>query len=230
MNSKAKGCWPFVVVAGFLALGSAPAWACDTAHCDKIVLAENSDSQAGAAAEPAAAKSSRRGRHHAHHSSRSHSERRVAKSSASESAAVDRKEAKSGDSNSGLSPAVANAKAQIVTSGDDTTPPPAAATADSTPAVAPDPGVTPAAVSVSDGAPASDGSFMVVAADELNDLDRAAESDGPGARILRPLPTAPHFANSSSDDTWSQTSMIGKVFIMFGGFLTLASAARMFFA
>jgi hypothetical protein len=37
-------------------------------------------------------------------------------------------------------------------------------------------------------------------------------------------------AVSSSDSTWDQTSLIGKIFIAFGGLLTLASAARMFMA
>ena len=36
---------------------------------------------------------------------------------------------------------------------------------------------------------------------------------------------------AAPDDTlWSQTSLIGKIFIAFGGLLTVASAARMFIA
>jgi hypothetical protein len=36
---------------------------------------------------------------------------------------------------------------------------------------------------------------------------------------------------TSRDNTaWDQTSLIGKVFIAFGGLLTMASAARMFMA
>jgi hypothetical protein len=228
MKCKANGCWPFVVIAGFLALGTAPAGACDTARCDKIVLAENSDPQAATAAGSTATRHGRRGRHHAHHSSRSHSEKRVAaKSSASDKAAADRKTTKSADGD--LSPAVANAKAQMGTTGDDATPSPATAAINGAPAAAPDSDASPAPIALSDDAPAADGSF-VVAADQLNDLDRAAEADKPGPRILRPVPTTPHFSNANSEDTWSQTSMIGKVFIMFGGFLTLASAARMFLA
>ena len=37
-------------------------------------------------------------------------------------------------------------------------------------------------------------------------------------------------AVSTDDSAWSQTSLIGKIFIAFGGLLTLASAARMFMA
>ena len=35
---------------------------------------------------------------------------------------------------------------------------------------------------------------------------------------------------STDDSAWGQTSLIGKIFIAFGGLLTLASAARMFMA
>jgi hypothetical protein len=34
----------------------------------------------------------------------------------------------------------------------------------------------------------------------------------------------------NSDSSWDQASLIGKVFIAFGGLLTFASAARMFMA
>jgi hypothetical protein len=74
---------------------------------------------------------------------------------------------------------------------------------------------------------------QVVAADQLNDVDRALrESKAP----VVPLATAsaePVTAGSvakSSDNTWDQTSLIGKIFIGFGALLTMASAARMFMA
>jgi hypothetical protein len=68
---------------------------------------------------------------------------------------------------------------------------------------------------------------QLVAADQLNDLDRAAQPDAtPPSTVGQPTgivaALAPH------DDTWSQTSLIGKIFIAFGGLLTAASAARMF--
>jgi hypothetical protein len=40
----------------------------------------------------------------------------------------------------------------------------------------------------------------------------------------------PVMASSNESSTWDQTSLIGKIFIAFGGLLTLASAARMFMA
>lgn len=82
-----------------------------------------------------------------------------------------------------------------------------------------------------DPTPATDDDSQVVASDQLNDLDRAAEVDQkPASKILRPTSQTAQAASASSDDAWSQTSLIGKIFIGFGGLLTLASAARMFIA
>jgi hypothetical protein len=78
---------------------------------------------------------------------------------------------------------------------------------------------------------------QVVAADQLNDVDRAlqeskqaaapvamASSDAPAASA------APVTASRNESNTWDQTSLIGKIFIGFGALLTMASAARMFMA
>jgi hypothetical protein len=84
----------------------------------------------------------------------------------------------------------------------------------------------------------------LVAADELNDVDRALSENGnddkdkaaPSATLAMaaaqaPAPAQTQAAAVSTDDSaWSQTSLIGKIFIAFGGLLTLASAARMFMA
>ena len=94
--------------------------------------------------------------------------------------------------------------------------------------------------------PAPAANMELVAADELNDLDRAlsdAKSEekteqkparAPDKPALAPtvamaMAQAPA-AVASSESTWDQTSLIGKIFIAFGGLLTLASAARMFMA
>ena len=82
----------------------------------------------------------------------------------------------------------------------------------------------------------------LVAADELNDVDRAlseAKSEekpalAPEKPVLAPtvalaMAQAPATV-SNSDSPWDQTSLIGKIFIAFGALLTLASAARMFMA
>jgi hypothetical protein len=78
---------------------------------------------------------------------------------------------------------------------------------------------------------------QVVAADQINDLDRAlheAKAPAPAQAIaLAETPAAPSgpvMASSKVDSAWDQTSLIGKIFIGFGALLTMASAARMFMA
>jgi hypothetical protein len=83
---------------------------------------------------------------------------------------------------------------------------------------------------------------LVVAADQLNDVDRTLhEGDAPAANtVVAPAantvvasadpPAAPVTASSQESSTWDQTSLIGKIFIGFGALLTMASAARMFMA
>ena len=82
----------------------------------------------------------------------------------------------------------------------------------------------------------------VVAADEVNDVDRAmatratAPATAPAALALasvdRPEPVTTGQAASAHDDAsgWARASLIGKIFIGFGGLLTLASAVRMLIA
>jgi hypothetical protein len=83
--------------------------------------------------------------------------------------------------------------------------------------------------------PAADS--QVVAADQLNDVDRALHEGQPPAPTMAlasaeaPVaPAAPVMASSQESSTWDQTSLIGKIFIGFGALLTMASAARMFMA
>jgi hypothetical protein len=79
----------------------------------------------------------------------------------------------------------------------------------------------------------------LVAADQLNDVDRALSENtndkdkAPSATLAMAVAQAPaqtQAAVSTDDSAWGQTSLIGKIFIAFGGLLTLASAARMFMA
>jgi hypothetical protein len=79
--------------------------------------------------------------------------------------------------------------------------------------------------------PATDG--QVVAADQLNDVDRALQQSRPLALAAAEPPTVPatpSLASSKEESTWDQTSLIGKIFIGLGALLTMASAARMFMA
>ncbi|MBS0528997.1 MAG: hypothetical protein JSS22_06370 [Proteobacteria bacterium] len=94
--------------------------------------------------------------------------------------------------------------------------------------------------------PATAAAADVVPSDELNDVDRAlaenkqatpeaatptlamASIDSPASATSAGTTTGQSATNE--DSAWNQTSLIGKIFIAFGGFLTLASAARMFIA
>jgi hypothetical protein len=78
---------------------------------------------------------------------------------------------------------------------------------------------------------------MVVAADQLNEIDRTLQESPPAAAtqamaaVEAPVaPAAPVMASSSVNSAWDETSLIGKIFIGFGALLTMASAARMFMA
>ena len=134
--------------------------------------------------------------------------------------------ANDGDNSTEIPPAVANANAQL---GSADTPTGAAAKA-----------MTARASNIvqnppdnaADAQPAADS--QVVAADQLNDLDRALQEAKPPIKLASAetpaAPAAPVVASSNESSTWDQTSLIGKIFIAFGGLLTLASAARMFMA
>jgi hypothetical protein len=76
------------------------------------------------------------------------------------------------------------------------------------------------------GASADNGT-LVVASDQLNDVDRTLQEGSPLSATANPQP-APVATSESS--TWDQTSLIGRIFIAFGALLTMASAARMFMA
>jgi len=81
--------------------------------------------------------------------------------------------------------------------------------------------------------PPEDSNLQVVAADQLNEVDRALSeekpADKPTLTLARATIDAPAVV-SEDNTTWDKTSLIGKIFIAFGGLLTMASAARMFMA
>ena len=132
-----------------------------------------------------------------------------------------------GGQSSALPPAVANANAQLAS----TEPP----TGNAAKAMSARPGDI---VQAAPAQPAVDG--KIVTADQLNDVDRALRetppASAPAAATLTmaaaETPPAPAAAVAApgSDNTWDETSLIGKIFIGFGALLTMASAARMFMA
>jgi hypothetical protein len=83
-------------------------------------------------------------------------------------------------------------------------------------------------------APAAD--TQVVAADQLNEVDRALQEQPANSQTTVALAPTKQVAQvatqaaANDTSTWDQTSLIGKIFIAFGALLTIASAARMFMA
>jgi hypothetical protein len=76
----------------------------------------------------------------------------------------------------------------------------------------------------------SDNETILVAADQLNDVDKALHESNPPAPAAANPPPAAAAAATAESSVWDQTSLIGKIFIGFGALLTMASAARMFIA
>ena len=145
-----------------------------------------------------------------------------------------------------LASSVANAKAQLLDNHPTTgnaaplTPAPASIADRSSPAPlndgspAPQPGIAAATAASNPEAKSEAG---VVSSDEVNDVDRAmAAQTQPAPTLALASVSAPdsvttgQAASSDDNSSWAQASLIGKIFIAFGGLLTLASAVRMLIA
>jgi hypothetical protein len=138
-----------------------------------------------------------------------------------------------------LPPTVANANAKIPDPAEDSPQTEASALASTAGEMLP-------ANNQGDSAPQADtssssaASMDVVPSDELNEVDRAmidSEQTAPTlalASIEAPAPAsgtdAATVQASASPSSWNQASFVGKIFIAFGGLLTLGSAVRMFMA
>jgi hypothetical protein len=119
-----------------------------------------------------------------------------------------------------LPPSVANANAQMLLAGVQMS------------AAAAIPSGTDISAKASDnpGNTRSDNETVLVAADQLNDVDKALHESNPAPAAAANPPPAPAPTMTSESSVWDQTSLIGKIFIGFGALLTMASAARMFIA
>jgi hypothetical protein len=78
--------------------------------------------------------------------------------------------------------------------------------------------------------PRAEDEILLVAADQLNDVDRSLREGNSQPPTSVDPPPAPVPAANRENSTWDQTSLIGKIFIGFGALLTMASAVRMFMA
>jgi hypothetical protein len=223
MNIKASGRSALILATGLFVCFAGPSQA-TTASSDSAAASSKSGG-APLALNRYARHGSRHWKSHAHRKSG----KLALKSSAASKPAATEVAAADGDDLPGIPPSVANANAQMA---DADTPTSNAAKAMS--ARAND--IVQAAPANSQ--PASDG--QVVAADQLNDIDRALhEAKSPAANMKMasaeapsaPAPAPAKASNSGNESsTWDQTSLIGKIFIGFGALLTMASAARMFMA
>jgi hypothetical protein len=241
MNIKASGRSALIIAAGFLLSLSGPLQAAEDA--DGGVSASKAESAAGAPV--ALSKFTKKSRHWKHVSSHRKSVKVASKASTENAKQPEKKRAveadavlKDDDSPATLPPSVANANAQLAaadlpadansvsTKASNMLRTMAAKQGDSADPQGPAP--------VANQAPAPAANTELVAADQLNDVDRAlSETKSEEKPALPPTVTmamaqAPVVSND--DSAWGQTSLIGKIFIAFGGLLTLASAARMFMA
>jgi hypothetical protein len=227
MNIKASGRSALIIAAGFWVCFASPLQAAEDA--DGGVAASKTESAAGA---PIAlnkfAKKSRHGRYASSHrkSVKVASKASTGGAKASKKKSIDADVAlQDDDSRSALPASVANANAQF-----------AAADAADTNSVSAKASNILQAMATKQGdqqAPSPAANTELVAADQINDVDRALSEDkpapAPAPTVAMAMAQAPA-AVSSEDSAWGQTSLIGKIFIAFGGLLTLASAARMFMA
>jgi hypothetical protein len=243
MNIKASGRSALIIAAGFWVCVSGPLQAAEDA--DGGVTASRTETAAGPPV--ALSKFTKKSRHWKHVSSqrksvkvasRDSTERaKTAEKNISEKKKTLEADAALNDDGSApsLPPSVANANAQLAA---------ADGPADSATALSSQARDRLQVMAASQSDPQAQppaANTELVAADELNEVDRALSENGndnkaPSATLAMaaaqaPAPAQTQAAAVSTDDSaLSQTSLIGKIFIAFGGLLTLASAARMFMA
>jgi hypothetical protein len=70
----------------------------------------------------------------------------------------------------------------------------------------------------------------LVAAEDFNDLDRAAWEGNQMPKLMQLTGSNARAELHDDDSRWAQTSTIGKLFVAFGALLTIGSAIRMFMA
>ena len=209
MTIKASGRSALILATGLFVCFAGPSHAAAAAN----------NAVAGATLETAGApvaldKSAKHGSHHL----KKYAHRRSGKVALKPSPDAKADAADDGDDQTAIPPSVANANAQLPSAD--------SPTGDAAKAM------TARANDILQTAPDRPADTQVVAADQLNDVDRALHEAAPPALALASAdaPVAPVVANSGEPSSWDQASLIGKIFIGFGALLTMASAARMFMA
>lgn len=217
MEIKASGRSALMLAAGLFVFFAAPSQAATGADN----AAANSKSESAAGAPATLHKNLRYGSRHRKSYAHARSRKVALKAAAARKEATDAT-VENRKSLSDIPPSVANANAQLWAPG---------ANANPLPAQTND---LPQAASDNPPNRKAGNETLIVAADQLNDVDRALrEGNSPAAASAMAsanTPPAPVVANNRESSTWDQTSLIGKIFIGFGALLTAASAARMFMA
>jgi hypothetical protein len=216
MTVKASGRSALILTAGLLVLIASPVQA----------ATDGDDSTTGATSDstpaPVAHRAFRRASHHrksyAHRKLRTIAKADADKGAVASDATPDDNKAFDNKTLPDIPSSIANANAQMLLAGTRIS------------AAAAIPAGTDIAATESDhsaNASADNGTF-VVAADQLNDVDRTLQEGNPTATATASPPPAPATTMTSESSVWDQTTLIGKIFIGFGALLTMASAARMF--
>lgn len=209
-----------VVASGLVVLlfgSSTPSTACDSQNCDsRLVVAQaQTTTQTAQAAQPVATGKPVSLKKFTKAKSRSARSARKSAVAQRAEAARKAKEAAAKESTktnaAKMTPAIANANAELLEGVDSVT-----ATREASKE-------QPA----TNAAPAEP--TQVVAADEFNDIDKAAW-DTAQAKPAHATLLDSRAEMREDDSKWAQTSTIGKIFVVFGALLTIGSAVRMFFA
>ena len=226
MTTRANGRSALILATGLFVCFAGPLQAAEGADGETPVVSKQASQATGA---PMVLEKYTKSRHGKRSSHRKSSKVALKSSSDSKKAAATDVAENDGDSPIAIPPSVANANAQLASADNTSTGNAKAMSARANEILqsAPD---NPA-----NAQPAAEA--QVVSADQLNDVDRALHENTRPAPTLamasaeaHAAPTPPVAANRAESSTWDQTSLIGKIFIAFGGLLTLASAARMFMA
>ena len=210
MIIKASGCSALILAAGFFVLLATPAKA--ATEQDSATDAKSDNSTAAPVTHRHA---SHHRRHYAHH--KLHAVATADADNDNKTAVVTDAVIDNSQALPTVSPSIANANAQMLLAG---------VHLDAAAAI---PAGTGATAAASDNADA-DNRTVVVAADQLNDVDRTLQESSPTPAATAGSPPAPATTTTMTGEStvWNQTSLIGKIFIGFGALLTMASAARMF--
>jgi hypothetical protein len=219
MISTASGRSAFIVAAGLVVLLANPV----TAATDADDSAP--DSKATAVTHRTIRHAWHHRRHYVHR--RSHTIAAKADDQEADKKAPDATTAPADNrASSNIPPSIANANAQMLLAG----------VQFSAAAVIPSGTDVPPTASDNARTATADGGAFMVAADQLNDVDKTLQEGGsataatasPSAAPADTPPATAAVTMTGESSTWDQTSLIGKIFIGFGALLTAASAARMF--